>query len=50
MIKTKFIATTDAGITYYTYALDLEDAIQTFRQHNIQGKCKAVGTVTWVTI
>ena len=50
MIKAKFIAITDTGITYSTYALDLEDAIQIFRQQNIQGKCKEVGTDLWVTI
>jgi hypothetical protein len=50
MIKTKFIATTDAGITYYTYALDLEDAIQRFHQNNIHGKCKEIGTDHWITI
>ena len=50
MIKAEFIAISNTGNTYSTYALDLEDAIQTFRQHNIQGKCKEVGTDTWVTI
>lgn len=50
MIKTKFIAITDTGNTYSTYALDLEDALKTFHQHNIHGKCKEVGTDIWVTI
>ena len=50
MIKTEFIAITDTGNTYSTYALDLEDAVQQFRQHNIQGKCKEVGTDHWITI
>ena len=50
MIKTKFVAISDTGITYHTYALDLQDAIQTFRRYSIQGKCKEVGTDLWVTI
>lgn len=50
MIKTEFIAITATGNTYSTYALDLEAAIQIFRQQNIQGKCKEVGTDLWVTI
>ena len=50
MIKTEFIAITDTGNTYSTFALDLEDAIQIFRQNNIQGKCKEVGTDNWITL
>ena len=50
MIKAEFIAITDTGNTYSTYALNLEDAIQIFRQQNIHGKCKEVGTDLWVTI
>ena len=50
MIKTEFIAITDTGKTYSTYALDLKTAIQIFRQQNIQGKCKEVGTDIWITL
>lgn len=48
MIKAEFIAISDTGNTYSTYALDLDDAIQIFRQQNIQGICKEVGTDLWV--
>lgn len=50
MIKTEFIAISDTGRTYSTYALDLEDALHIFRSHSINGKCKEVGTDLWVTI
>ena len=50
MIKTEFIAITATGSTYSTYALDLEGALKIFRQNNINGKCKEIGTDLWVTI
>lgn len=50
MIKAKYIAITDTGEYYSVFALDLEEALNCFRRHNIQGKCKELGTDRWTEI
>lgn len=50
MIKAQYIAIADTGEHYSTYAMDLVDAIQIFRHHNIRGKCKQIGADTWSEI
>lgn len=50
MIKAKYIAITDTGEYYSVFALDLEEALNCFRRHNIHGKCKELGTDRWTEI
>ena len=50
MIKAQYIAITNTGEYHSIYAMDLEEAIQIFRSHNIHGKCKQIGTDIWSEI
>ena len=50
MIKAQYIAITDTGEHHSIYAIDLEDAIKIFRNRNIRGKCKQLGTDLWTDI
>jgi hypothetical protein len=50
MIKAQYIAITDTGEHHSIYAIDLEEAIEIFRQHSIHGKCKQIGTDLWIEI
>ena len=50
MLKAQYIAITDTGEHYSVYAIDLEEAIEIFRCHNIHGKCKQIGTNLWSEI
>lgn len=47
MIKAQYIAITDTGKHHSIYAIDLEEAIKIFRNRNIRGKCKQIGTDLW---
>ena len=50
MIKAQYIAITDTGEHHSIYAIDLKDAIKIFRDRNIHGKCKQLGTDLWTDI
>lgn len=50
MIKAQYIAITHTGEHHSIYAIDLEEAIAIFRNHNIHGKCKQIGTDLWTEI
>ena len=50
MIKAQYIAITGTGEHHSIYAIDLEDAIKIFRNRNIHGKCKQLGTDLWTDI
>ena len=50
MIKAQYIAITDTGEHHSIYAIDLEEAIEIFHNHNIHGKCKQIGTDLWIEI
>ena len=50
MIKAQYIAIADTGEHHTIYATDLEEAIKIFHNRNIHGKCKQVGTDTWIEI
>lgn len=50
MVKAQYIAITDTGEHHSIYAIDLEAAIKIFRDRNIHGKCKEIGTDLWTDI
>jgi hypothetical protein len=50
MINAQYIAIADTGECHSIYAIDLEDAIKIFRNRNIHGKCKQIGTDLWSNI
>lgn len=50
MINAMFVAISDDGEEYTTYAPDIDQAIQRFRRHNIHGHCKECGTDNWIPI
>lgn len=50
MIKAQYIAIADTGEHHSIYADSLEDAIKIFRNRNIHGKCKQIGTDLWTEI
>ena len=50
MIKAQYIAISATGEHHSIYAIDQEDAIKIFRNLNIHGKCKQLGTDLWYEI
>ena len=47
MVKAQYIAIADTGEYHSIYAIDLEEALNIFRDRNIRGKCKQIGTDIW---